>query len=91
MKPISVLRVKCLTGYRMSVEFSDGLVAEIDWSDRLGRAIPGGIFEPLKDRELFACVELWPEARTIRWPNGADICPDSLYSWAKEKSLQESA
>lgn len=37
-----------------------------------------GVFEALRDPELFARVRVNPEIRTIVWPNGADLCPDVL-------------
>ena len=39
-----------------------------------------GIFAPLKEPEYFRSVRVDPEAGTIVWPNGADICPDVPYS-----------
>lgn len=38
-----------------------------------------GVFEPLKDDLFFREVRINPEAGTIEWPNGADMCPDVLY------------
>ncbi|MCI0698730.1 DUF2442 domain-containing protein [candidate division KSB1 bacterium] len=58
----------------------------MDWSEKLAKARRGGIFEPLKDPDYFSRVELWEG--TIRWPNGADVCPDVLYERVSGKSLQ---
>ena len=36
--------------------------------------------EPLRrDTRLFRSVRVDPELGTIVWPNGADICPDTLF------------
>ena len=35
----------------------------------------GPVFEPLKDPELFAQVEV-DEYGAVCWPNGADLAPD---------------
>lgn len=83
-----VVGVSWIEKYQLRVEFSDGLAAVLDWNDRLQNARSGGIFEPLKDPEYFSRVQLWPEAGTINWPNGADICPTVLYEWAKRAQMK---
>ncbi len=42
--------------------------------------LEGSVFEPLKDPAYFRQVKVDPDARTVVWPNGADICPDVLYA-----------
>jgi len=39
-----------------------------------------GVFEPLNDDAFFRGVRVNPDAGTIQWPNGADMCPDVLYN-----------
>lgn len=36
------------------------------------------MFEPLRDKHLFAQLRLHPELRTVVWPNGADLAPEFL-------------
>jgi hypothetical protein len=81
-----VIAVRYLGGYKLEITFSDGEKGIVDWSERLAKAKRGGIFEPLKDPNYFAQVELWEG--TIRWPNGADVCPDVLYERVSGKSDQ---
>lgn len=69
-----VTRVEALGGFRLFVEFSDGVQGEIDLSERLF----GPMFEPLEDPELFARVRI-DEFGAVCWPNGADLAPDGLY------------
>ncbi|WP_341792326.1 hypothetical protein [Rickettsia endosymbiont of Gonocerus acuteangulatus] len=38
----------------------------------------GSVFEPLKDKNLFARVTLDEELQTIVWSNGADFAPEFL-------------
>jgi hypothetical protein len=38
-----------------------------------------GVFEPLNDPSFFRQVTVNPDVGTIVWPNGADLCPDTLY------------
>ena len=69
-----VSKVRALGGYRLAVEFDDGVSGEVDLSERLF----GPMFEPLKDPEFFARVEV-DEFGAVSWPNGADVAPDALY------------
>lgn len=69
-----VSNVAVVGQYRLSVRFEDGVKGEVDLSDRLF----GPVFEPLKDPEFFARVEV-DEFGALCWPNGADIAPDALY------------
>jgi hypothetical protein len=67
-------KVRALPGYRLSVEFDDGVKGEVDMSERLF----GPVFEPLTDPDFFAKVAV-DEFGAVAWPNGADIAPDALY------------
>jgi hypothetical protein len=73
---IKATHVEVLEGYRLAVEFSDGLRGEIDVSGRLF----GPVFEPLRDPSLFSRVTI-DEFGVLSWPNGADLAPDAL--WAR--------
>ncbi len=82
-----IVAVQYLGDYKLEITFSDGMKGIYDWGPRLTRAKAGGVFEPLKNPEYFAKVELWEG--TIRWPNGADICPDVLYERVNGKAHQQ--
>jgi len=81
-----VVAVRYLGGHKLEITFSDGKKGVWDWSEKLAKAKRGGIFEPLKDLNYFAQAELWEG--TIRWPNGADVCPEALYERVSGKSPQ---
>ena len=49
------------------------------------------MFEPLKDKALFARFQLYPERSTIFWPNDADLAPEFLYAKTREISRSRSA
>ncbi|MHC4472820.1 MAG: DUF2442 domain-containing protein [Planctomycetota bacterium] len=66
-----VARVEALPGFRLHVEYTDGLEGTVDISDWLW----GPVFEPLKDPEFFAKVAV-DEYGAVCWPNGADLAPD---------------
>jgi Protein of unknown function (DUF2442) len=57
------------------VTFDDGAVRDLNLEDRLD----GPVFEPLKDRELFAQVAIDRESGTVTWPTGADLDPITIY------------
>jgi uncharacterized protein DUF2442/uncharacterized protein DUF4160 len=80
----TVSRVEVREGYRLHVEFTDGVAGEIDLSDRLF----GPVFEPLRSRELFRRVGI-DEFGVITWPNGADLAPDALHRRLSHEKVAE--
>lgn len=76
-----VRHVEHLGDYRLRLTFADGLVTEIDLSEKLAGAV-GPVFDPLRDPAFFAQVSVDEELGTIVWPNGADLAPDALHAKA---------
>ena len=75
-----VIKAELVEGYRVRIAFSDGASGVIDFRDRIvGR---GGVFEPLEDPKVFASFAIDEEAGTLVWPNGVDLCPETLYALA---------
>ncbi len=73
-----MLRVTAVTPLKppsLRVEFSDGLVREIN----CGFLLHGTLGEPLKDPDYFRQVRVHDELRTIVWPNGLDPAPELLH------------
>jgi hypothetical protein len=79
-----VVQVTTIDGFRLHLRFEDGAEGEVDCYTLLSFK---GVFAPLKDPAEFAKVRVNPELGTICWPNGADLCPDVLYSRATGASL----
>ena len=79
--PYHVSSVEYLGGYRLRLTFADGLVADVDLTDKLFGEV-GPIFEPLRDETCFAQVAVDTELGTVVWPNGADLAPDVLHEQA---------
>ena len=75
-----VVEVKPLEGYRLWLRFNDGTSGTVDMSGELW----GPMFEPLKDKTLFAQAAIHPELETVTWPNGADLAPEFLYEQAAQ-------
>jgi hypothetical protein len=85
MFSIDVTSVNVLPGRSLELVFEDGLRAVVDM-DRIVKSYTG-VFAPLLDPNYFQRVKVDPELGTIVWPNGADVCPDVLYSLASGKPI----
>lgn len=72
---LRVIAVTPLDGYRLRVEFNDGVVRDVDCSFLLH----GTLGEPLIDPDYFRRVRVDEESRTIVWPNGLDPAPELLH------------
>jgi hypothetical protein len=72
-----IVEVDVVGEHRLRLAFDDGVSGEVDASTRGG-------FEPLSDPTYFARVELDHELGTIRWPNGADVAPETLHLWVAQ-------
>ncbi|MFZ2407563.1 MAG: DUF2442 domain-containing protein [Methylobacter sp.] len=66
--------LKYLADCRLFVTFNNGVSGEIDLTSRL----TGEMFEPLRDKNLFATAYHHPTMRTVAWANGADLAPEFL-------------
>jgi hypothetical protein len=61
----------------LELEFSDGSRGLVDLRSHI---VGGpGLMGALADVDLFKLVRLDPEAGTVCWPNGVDLCPDVLH------------
>ena len=72
---LHITEAKYLSDYKVKVVFNDGKEGVADLSDVLRRQV----FNPLKDKKLFAQLRVDEELATIAWPNGADLAPESVY------------
>ena len=72
---IRIQKARHVSGYVLWLEFSDGVVGEVD----LARELDGEVFEPLRDPAVFRSFALHPELHTVAWPNGADFAPEFLH------------
>lgn len=74
-----------LANRQLELTFADGLHSIVDM-DHVIRDYTG-VFAPLLDPGYFDQVRVDIELGTIVWPNGADVCPDVLYSFASGKPI----
>ena len=80
-----VVEVTVLKDYRLRVLFQDGISGTVDLSSELW----GPMFEPLRDKALFARATVHPELHTVTWPNGADLSPEFLYKAAQQSAAAD--
>jgi len=82
---ISIIEAKYLHDYQVELKFNDGKKGIVNLENELY----GTMFEPLKDKKLFANLKLDKDLDTITWANGADLAPEFLYykSFENDKSL----
>ena len=69
-----VIQVSVKPDFVLELTFEDHTQGEVCLKDRLF----GPVFEPLRDPEIFAQVEI-DHFGAICWPNGADLDPSVLY------------
>ena len=72
MKRIS--KVKVLPGYRLELEFDDGLSGTVDLSEAVGK----GVFALWRDPLAFDRVRIGSSGELV-WDDQIDLCPDALY------------
>jgi hypothetical protein len=69
-----IVKVKALQGYRLELEFDDGVRGVVDLSDLAGK----GVFSVWQDRRAFEEVRIGPSGE-LAWGDQVDLCPDALY------------
>jgi hypothetical protein len=71
---IRPVKITALPGYKIRVDYADGVTGVVDLSDSVGR----GVFAPLQDETFFKTVHIG-EFGQIAWSEEIEICPDSAY------------
>jgi hypothetical protein len=65
------------------VSFVDGTAGEVDVQGFLDdRKVDGTIFEQLRDQSYFSQPRV--ELGAVRWPNGDELAPDTMYDAIRE-------
>jgi len=83
-----IVKVKPLADFHLHLEFEDGIKGEVNIRKLVNFT---GVFEPLRDEDFFAKVDVNSEWGTIFWPNGADLDPDVLYSLVTGEEIPETS
>lgn len=75
-----VVTLRVTDAHRLALRFRDGLVAELDF-ESVFEAAPGPLAKELCVPDAFARVTL--DDGILTWPNGYDIDPVMLRTWAE--------
>jgi Protein of unknown function (DUF2442) len=70
-----------ISDYRLFLRFNNGEAGEVNLEAELW----GEVFEPLKDKTLFATAHQHPIMKTVAWDNGADIAPEYLLDLMRQQ------
>ena len=81
---VDITGVEVIGDHRLRLTFEDGIVGDVDFRERDW----GGVFEPLRDPDVFARVTVDREAGTIGWPGGLDMAPEPLYEAARNHPVR---
>ena len=79
--PWRVQAVKALPGYRLFVQFLDGLAGTVDLSELIASP-KAGVFARLRDAALFEQVHV--ELGVVVWPGDLDLAPDAMHAEIKQ-------
>jgi len=82
--PWRVTAVEALPGFRLLVEFADGLKGMVDLSS-LVHSPKAGVFAALADPLLFAQVQL--DYGAVTWPGELDLAPDAMHAAIQEHNV----
>lgn len=82
---LHVQRLKPTKDYQLRIDFTNGVVKDVD----LRNELYGPVFKPLRDPELFRQVRVNEETGTVEWLNGADFAPEFLYEIGKRRGRSE--
>ena len=69
-----ITNVKVLSGYRLELEFDDGVSKIVDLSENVGK----GVFALWIDPLAFDQVRIGSSGELV-WGDRIDLCPDALY------------
>ena len=73
---LHVDKVDWIDGHMLRLSFDNGVKKVVD----VHPLLTGPVFVPLLEVSAFSEVTIDPVARTIVWPNGADLAPEALYA-----------
>jgi len=73
-------------GYYVEIIFEDGCQGVVDFTKYIDR---GGVFERLKDMDVFRRFSVNPELGILTWPDDIDIAPETLYADATGSPLPQ--
>ena len=82
MELIKVIKAKYESNYSLHLIFSNGYEGVVDLEEKIFKD-HRDIFKELKNQDIFKNIYL--DAWTVCWKNGADLAPEFLYQLATEQ------
>jgi hypothetical protein len=79
-----LISIRALPGFRLWLEYSDGICGEVDLSHLVGK----GVFGAWRQPGLFESVRLGDHG-AVEFSDSLDLCPDALYLTLTGKSVEE--
>lgn len=67
-------QIRPLSGYRLRLQYADGVEGEVNLSDLVGR----GVFERLTDPDQFGTAYV-TDSGDVAWGEDLELCADTLY------------
>jgi hypothetical protein len=74
----TIKKVEYLDASKLKLTFNDKKQKIVNLNKYRNKG-PETVFYPFRDLEFFKSVKLNRKLGTIVWPNGVDLCPDTLY------------
>lgn len=87
MKPIHLIQKVKTKGFTLICQFIGGELVEYDMSDV--KEERGPMAQPLKKLSYFSKVFI--ESGTPTWPNGYDVCPETVYQEGKHLRMNNAS
>lgn len=81
---IRPIKVEPRPGYRIWIEYEDGVAGVVDLSDVAGRGVFAAWNEPGAFEKVYVSAH-----RSIAWSDDLEICPDAAYMKITGKSFEE--
>ncbi len=81
---IRPIDVEARDGYRLWLQYSDGVSGELDLSHLVGKGIFAAWKEPANFKKAYIA-----EHRAIAWDDEIELCPDALYMEITGQSLED--
>ena len=79
-----IIAAHAISPRTLSIQFDNGYQGALNLDDFINNYT--GVFKPLLDPEYFNRLSINTDLGTICWPNGADLCPDSVYTHMQKVS-----
>ena len=76
--------VTARTGYKLQLEYDDGVTGEADLSQLVGK----GVFEAWDDPSSFQAVTVGKHGE-IRWTDTIELCADAMYLQITNRSPED--